>query len=111
MMDFGIKNVVYGMKILSGILQLGGLIIASRIDLKSKAVDTAYDDIPGNPLLEVFESAKGDGIRTLSKEELRYNELSSRDKPARNVTLFKWSIGMVGVGMALQLIADILEPS
>jgi len=110
MMDVGIKNVVYGMKILSGILQLSGLIIASRIDLRSKAVETAFDDIPGNPFLEAYESSKGDGIRTLSREELRYNDLSSRDNPARNVTLFKWSICMVGFGMTLQLIADIIEP-
>lgn len=110
MMDVEIKNVVYGMKILSGILQLSGLIIASRIDLRSKAVETAFDDIPGNPLLEAYESSKGDGIRTLSREELRYNDLSSRDNPARNVTLFKWSICMVGFGMTLQLIADIIEP-
>ncbi|WP_458725059.1 hypothetical protein [Pseudomonas mandelii] len=110
-MDAGLKNLVYGMKILSGILQLSGLFIVSRIDLKSNAVDTAFENIPGNPFLDAYESAKGDGIRKLSKEELHYNELSSRDNPARNVTLIKWSIGMVGLGMALQLTADIIEPS
>lgn len=110
MMDVGIKNVVYGMKILSGILQLGGLIIASRIDLKNKAVETAFDNIPGNHILEAYEAGKGEGIRTPSKEEVHYNDLSNRDNPARNATLFKWSIGMVGLGMALQLIADIIEP-
>jgi len=106
-----VKTIVYWMKIVSGVLQLGGLVVASRIDLKSKTVDIALESIPGNFVLEEYESSKGDGGRIPSEEELRYISLASKDNAAKNAIFFRCSIVMVGFGMMLQLIADIIEPT
>ncbi|NWC72505.1 hypothetical protein HX823_00265 [Pseudomonas sp. P7759] len=111
MLNIDLKTIVYWMKIVSGISQLGGLVVASRIDLKSKAVDLALENVPGNPALEAYQSSKCGGVRIPSVEEIRYNDLASRENPQRNAALFKLSIAMVGFGMALQLIADIIEPA
>ncbi|UVH51628.1 hypothetical protein P0D91_05415 [Pseudomonas sp. CBSPBW29] len=111
MLNIDVKNIVYWMKIVSGVFQIGGVVVASLIDLKSKAVDLALESVPGNPALEEYNSIKGDGGRIPSEEELHYNDLASRDNPKRNAALFKLSIVMVGFGMALQLLADIIEPA
>ena len=110
MLFMEIKGIVFGMKVISGVLQFGGLVVASRIDLRTKAVELAEEAIPVDDFVNQYRSVTDDVPYVPSKEKLHHAHLASLNDSLKNAKLFKWSIWMVGAGMLIQLLADIIDP-
>ena len=103
-------TVVKSLNLVSYVLQLAALWLATRVDLKALAISQAEDNLGDDYLVNIYKAAR-DGLPTpQSQAEDELHKLVIADDGKRNAAILRWAAALVAASVVLQGISTCLGP-
>jgi len=93
------------LNIIGIVLQIAGVIVASRLNIFEHNLAVAASDIPDTHLADMFNAQLQDRPYETPATVTRYQSMDRSVSPSASRSKFRFSLLLVGAGMVLQLVA------